>query len=108
MGTVRAVPLTVSERSPVALRLALLARTAARRGNLFEARIRIAEAVRIDPRAVTSDTWRVLVDAHDDADPISLTMLAVLCAHDPSGRAFRVASRGVPERLLYIARRRAS
>ena len=108
MDSVRAVPLSMSERSPVALRLALLARTAARRGNLFEARIRMAEALRIDARAVTRQTWDILVRAHEDSDAVSLATFAMLCARDPTGRAFKVASGIVPQRLLYIARRRAS
>lgn len=98
----------MSERSPVALRLALLARTAARRGNLFEARIRIAEALSIDARAVTPQTWSILVRAHEHADAVSVTMFAVLCARDPSGRGIKIASRVIPQRLLFIARRRAS
>lgn len=98
----------MSERSPVALRLAVLARAAARRGELREARIRVAEAVRLDPRGVSSSTWETLVDAHEDADAVSRAILAVLCARDPSGRANRIGGRVLSRQLLRGAQRLVS
>jgi hypothetical protein len=92
----------------VATRLALLGRIAAKQGNLFEARIRIAEAVAKDPRAISTQTWEALVRAHRSADAVSVATLAMLCVRDPSGRGMRVAAKTFPTKLLLSARRRAS
>lgn len=85
----------------------MLARTAASRGNLFEARIRVAEALTLDPRAVNEQTWSTLIGAHRDADAVAHAMLAVLCMRDPTGRAMRLAPRIIPSHVLRGARRRA-
>lgn len=84
----------------------MLARAAARRGELFEARVRVAEAIRIDPRAVSTTTWEVLIRAHEGCDAVARASLVLLCAREPTGRALRAASNLLPQRLLRGARRR--
>jgi hypothetical protein len=98
----------MTERKRPTARLALLARAAIRRGDLVEARVRVSEAVAVDPATVTRRTWRMLIRAHRDADAVSLANLAMLCAQDPEGRAIPIAVEVVPPRTLLGAVRRLS